>query len=124
MSGHDAEAVVERAYELGCDDFYSKGNEASNVDSVIARYLNKKEGAKSDVFAERFVTEDHETRAAVKEALKYAPSELPILILGPSGTGKTNLARVLHDHSGRAGAFVAINCSAYTEDLQIGRAHV
>ena len=25
MSGHDAEAVVERAYALGCDDFYSKG---------------------------------------------------------------------------------------------------
>lgn len=117
MSGHDAEAVVERAYELGCDDFYSKGNEASNVGSVIARYLHKKENSKSDVFAERFVTEDSETRAAVKEALKYAPSELPIMILGPSGTGKTNLARVLHDHSGRAGAFVAINCSAYTEDL-------
>ncbi len=117
MSGHDAEAVVERAYALGCDDFYSKGNEASNVASVLARYLNRKDGAKSDVFAERFVTEDPETRAAVKEALKYAPSELPILLLGPSGTGKTNLARVLHDHSGRAGAFVAINCSAYTEDL-------
>ncbi len=117
MSGHDGEAIVERAYELGCDDFYSKGNEASNVGSVIARYLNKKEGAKTDIFAERFVTEDIETRACVKEALKYAPSELPILILGPSGTGKTNLARVLHDHSGRAGAFVAINCSAYTEDL-------
>lgn len=117
MSGHDGEAVVERAYELGCDDFYSKGNEASNVGAVIARYLNKAKGSKSDVFAERFVTEDPETRAAVKEALKYAPSELPILILGPSGTGKTNLARVLHDHSGRAGAFVAINCSAYTEDL-------
>ena len=117
MSGHDGEAVVERAYGLGCDDFYSKGNEASNVGSVIARYLNKKEGAKTDVFSERFITEDPETRACVKEALKYAPSELPILILGPSGTGKTNLARVIHDYSGRAGAFVAINCSAYTEDL-------
>lgn len=117
MSGHDAEAVVERAYELGCDDFYSKGNEASNVGTVLARYHNKKDGMKPDVFSERFVTEDPETRLAVKEALKYAPSELPILILGPSGTGKTNLARVLHDHSGRVGAFVAINCSAYTEDL-------
>lgn len=117
MSGHDGEAVVERAYALGCDDFYSKGNEASNVGSVLARYFQKKEGAKEDVFSERFVTEDADTRATVKEALKYAPSELPILLLGPSGTGKTNLARVLHDHSGRAGAFVAINCSAYTEDL-------
>src|SRR6185369_3801158 len=27
MSGHDSEPVVERAYQLGCDDFYAKGNE-------------------------------------------------------------------------------------------------
>src|SRR5258708_36215107 len=25
MSGHDSEAVVERAYGSGCDDFYAKG---------------------------------------------------------------------------------------------------
>jgi DNA-binding NtrC family response regulator len=117
MSGHDAEAIVERAYELGCDDFYSKGNEKSNIEAVFARYLLRKEGAKADVFSERFVTVDPATRSAVEEALRYAPSELPIMILGPSGTGKTCLARVIHEHSGRQGAFVAINCAAYTEDL-------
>lgn len=117
MSGHDAEEIVEHAYDLGCDDFYSKGNEKSNIEAVFARYLLRQEGAKADVFSERFVTVDQATRAAVEEALKYAPSELPIMILGPSGTGKTCLARVIHDHSGRTGPFVAINCAAYTEDL-------
>ena len=117
ISGHDAEAVVERAYELGCDDFYSKGNEKSNTEAVFARYFLRKEGAKADVFSKRFVTADPATRTAVEEALKYAPSELPIMILGPSGTGKTCLARVIHEHSGRSGPFVAINCAAYTEDL-------
>ncbi|KAF0124015.1 MAG: two component Fis family transcriptional regulator, partial [Elusimicrobia bacterium] len=69
------------------------------------------------MFESAFVTEDPELRAAVTEALRYAPTDLPVMILGPSGTGKTSLARVIHDRSGRAGAFVAINCSAYTEDL-------
>ena len=117
MSGHDAEAIVEQAYEFGCDDFYSKGNEKSNIEAVFARYLLRKEGTKADVFSDRFVTVDPATRTAVEEALKYAPSELPIMILGPSGTGKTCLARVIHEHSGRTGPFVAINCAAYTEDL-------
>lgn len=118
MSGHDSEAVVERAYELGCDDFYAKGNEEQNVGAVVARYLRKcPDGGEDRLFEDLFVTEDEATRATVNEALMYAASELPIMILGPSGTGKTSLAEVVHGRSGRRGQFVSINCAAYTEDL-------
>ncbi len=118
MSGHDSEAVVERAYELGCDDFYAKGNEEENVGAVIARFLRKSPQSGEDrLFQDLFVTEDAATRANVAETLKYAASELPVIILGPSGTGKTSLAEVIHGRSGRKGQFVAINCAAYTEDL-------
>lgn len=118
MSGHDSEAVVERAYELGCDDFYAKGNEEENVGAVITRFLRKSpENGENRLFQDLFVTEDAATRANVAETLKYAASELPVIILGPSGTGKTSLAEVIHGRSGRKGQFVAINCAAYTEDL-------
>lgn len=118
MSGHDADAVVEKAYEQGCHDFYSKGSEAESVAQVLARFGRHKALPETEkLFTNRFLTQDSETRAAVLEALKYAASDLPLLILGPSGTGKTSLARVLHEHSGRPGEFVAVNCAAYTEDL-------
>lgn len=117
MSGHDGEAIVERAYELGCDDFHGKGDEAASVGTVLARYLSRKQTVKDDPFSGRFVTADPETKTAVQEALLYAPSELPLMLLGPSGTGKTSLAQLIHERSGRPGAFVAINCSAYAEDL-------
>ena len=65
----------------------------------------------------RFITEDPATKANILEALKYAPTDLQILVLGPSGTGKTSLAKIIHAHSQREGEFVAINCSAYTEEL-------
>ncbi|TBR23348.1 sigma-54-dependent Fis family transcriptional regulator [bacterium] len=118
MSGQDSDAVVEKAYSLGCDDFYAKGNEQSNVGTVLTRYMAKRHKADKDgVFEDRFVTQDPATQASIAEALKYAASELPLLVLGPSGTGKTSVARLLHDHSGRSGEFVAINCSAFTEDL-------
>ncbi len=47
-----------------------------------------------------------------------AHSGLPILILGPSGTGKEVLARSIHEQSTRRhGPLVTINCSALSESL-------
>jgi DNA-binding NtrC family response regulator len=118
VSSSDSEEIIDRAYELGARDFYAKGNEESNVAEIIAKFVRGRRAAgAADVFGSAFVTGDAPTRAMITEALKYAPTELPILLLGPSGTGKTSLAKVLHERSGREGAFVAINCSAYTEDL-------
>lgn len=46
-----------------------------------------------------------------------AASNAPILITGESGTGKEVVARAIHHHSGRTGLFLAINCSALSENL-------
>lgn len=118
MSSCDTEETISRAYAMGCKEFYVKGNEAANVSAIIGRYLQGGAGKKTEnVFSKDFITNDPITRAMVAEALKYAPTNLPVMLLGPSGTGKTTLAELLHRHSGRKGDFVAINCAAYTEDL-------
>ncbi len=41
-----------------------------------------------------------------------AASGLPILVLGPTGSGKELAARAIHQLSGRSGAFVAVNAGA------------
>ncbi len=46
-----------------------------------------------------------------------APSTATVLILGESGTGKELVARTVHQHSGRTGAFVAVNCAAIPESI-------
>jgi DNA-binding NtrC family response regulator len=44
-------------------------------------------------------------------------SDLKILITGETGTGKTHLARRVHQESGRAGQFIAVNLSSFNSML-------
>ncbi len=41
----------------------------------------------------------------------------PAIILGPSGSGKSGIAKAIHELSGRKGEFLQINCSAVSENL-------
>ena len=56
-------------------------------------------------------------RATVQRAVQAAGSDLPILLLGATGTGKEVLSRLVHERSGRTGRFVAVNCAAIPPDL-------
>ncbi len=117
MSGHDSDEVVEQAYSLGCHDFYSKGNERQNAETVLAHFLARQVDCPNELLRAGFITEDPALNASISNAIRHAVTDLPILILGPSGTGKTSLAKLIHDHSGRSGQFVSINCAAYNEGL-------
>src|SRR5260370_8717695 len=66
---------------------------------------------------------DLESEAPVMEkvlsvATKAAASEATVLILGESGTGKSVLARAMHERSARAKApFVTVSCPSLSRDL-------
>ncbi len=53
----------------------------------------------------------------LRELNRVAPSELSLLILGPTGSGKELAAREIHRLSGRPGQLVPVNCSALAESL-------
>ena len=65
-----------------------------------------------------FVSSDAPMRACLDRARLAARTDLPVLILGESGTGKTLLARAIHNSSQRAGRpFVSFNAAALSETL-------
>ncbi|MDH3297083.1 MAG: sigma-54 dependent transcriptional regulator [Gemmatimonadota bacterium] len=56
-------------------------------------------------------------REAIALAERVAPHPTTVLVTGESGTGKELIARLIHDASGRPGAFVPVNCGAIPENL-------
>lgn len=48
---------------------------------------------------------------------RLAPTQVPVVLLGETGTGKEVVARALHELSGRRGPFVAVNCGALPRTL-------
>jgi transcriptional regulator with PAS, ATPase and Fis domain len=59
-------------------------------------------------------------QAALAPLKLAAPSDLPIVLEGETGTGKEVVARSLHSWSGRPGPFLAVNCAALPEGLAEG----
>lgn len=55
--------------------------------------------------------------ANYREAFAHASNDIPILILGETGTGKEVLAKYIHQQSGWNGPYVAVNVTAIPSDL-------
>ena len=67
---------------------------------------------------EQFVGSSAAARKVRSAARQAAHSDLPILLLGDTGTGKEILARAIHEGSGRSRRrFVAVNCGLLTDSL-------
>ncbi|PEQ14306.1 sigma-54-dependent Fis family transcriptional regulator [Novosphingobium sp. PC22D] len=64
------------------------------------------------------IAADPESLSVMALAERIAKSDIPVLINGPTGTGKEVLSRFIHARSSRRdGPFVAVNCAAMPESM-------
>ena len=71
-----------------------------------------------NAFEQRLQGRSPEFQAVTRSAQVAAATDVTVLLLGASGTGKELLAQALHEESRRReGPFVTINCAALPENL-------
>lgn len=64
------------------------------------------------------ITGTSETIKNIRElVLKYSLEDQPVLLLGESGVGKSYIAELIHQYSGRNGKFVTVNTPSIPEHL-------
>src|ERR1700755_413116 len=67
---------------------------------------------------ETLTTSNEAMARCLQLAALAAKSEVPVVLLGETGTGKTLLAHAIHNSSGRArGPFISFNASAMSDTL-------
>src|SRR6185295_1675277 len=121
--------TVERAVhamQLGAFDFLTKPFSADHLTVVVNKALAtvalhrqvdflRQEG--EDRYG-RLVGANDKIAAQLKVAKQAAPSDVTVLLLGETGTGKEVVARAIHRWSPRRSKpFVAVNCAALPENL-------
>jgi len=63
-------------------------------------------------------TGDTQIRAVIGKLRKVIGKDIPVMVLGETGTGKELMARAIHaDSPRRAGPFIAVNCASIPENL-------
>ena len=132
MTGEGGISSAVEAIKLGASDYLSKpfdideipllflkSDKARKNQRLIQHGTEQRKQKSSNLFFEGIFFEDFKQLTKITEVDHRLQVNLPpLLIDGPTGSGKSTYARWVHDHGPREAApFIAINCSAIPSNL-------
>ncbi len=124
ITGYGTSSSAIRAMQMGAYDYLIKPFENDEV-LVVVRRLFEHQALASRVRAleqrtsaeDRMIGRSPAMREIYKTIGLVAASDASVLITGETGTGKELVANIIHQNSGRKGAFIPVNCAALPETL-------
>ncbi len=128
FSGPCQPRMVMRALHLGALDYLSEPIRKSELQAVVSRILDNHlrpgNGSEPTLQTEdigdntTLVVASNEMHRIREQAALIATADVPVLLLGESGTGKGVLAQLIHKLSCRArNTFLKVNCAALPSEL-------
>jgi two-component system response regulator AtoC len=128
LTGYASVDTAIRSMKLGAYDYLTKPVKLSELHTVILKAYEKKQLKEKTIVLEeqlqrvevhdKFIGESKEMNVVKKTISLVGNSNVPVLILGETGTGKELVARAIHAQSPRAAnPFVIINASNLQESI-------
>lgn len=121
ITGHDSVDLAVRAIKEGAEQVLIKPVELGVLQAVLERVIETHRLRRKALATESqdqpgpvdlFLGDSPQVRRLEEQARRAAASDLPVLLQGETGTGKSELARWLHRHSPRsAETMVDLNCA-------------
>lgn len=119
ISGYPSVENIVRAMKAGAANFYRKPIDVRSLLAeigtltAVVRRLGVQGGP-----AARIITENERMKSVVSAARTAAPTDVPVLLTGETGSGKEVVADAIVAESSRAnGPFLKLNCAALPENL-------
>ena len=127
MTGYTDIKTAVNAMKLGAFDYVGKPINPDEILHIIGLALNKKEAKQTNVPAK---TEKKKENVAFVKGISgiseqlhehinlVAPTNMSVLIIGDSGTGKEYISHSIHQESKRAGKpYIPVDCGAIPKEL-------
>lgn len=81
-------------------------------------FFDCRQDSDANITSRKVLSRSRQMEPILRSCRRCAPSDLPVLFLGESGSGKTMLAEYVHCHSARRdGPFLVVNCAAIAKEL-------
>jgi len=120
LSGQDNDVNIQHALAIGAVDFIAKPAEPDLLQTRLQHHqrLYEIDQLRDEQKTVSMIGDSPAMQMVNNQIAQFADSPFPVLIEGPSGTGKELVARALHDNSKRCNEpYLAINCAAIAPDL-------
>jgi DNA-binding NtrC family response regulator len=122
LTGHGDIPMSVRAIKAGALEFLTKPFDDEHlleaIREAIARHNKVGRPQRSIVTSSEIIGQSSTLRQVLKQIEMVAPTDVTVLILGETGTGKELLARELHRRSRRKDRpLVPVNCASIPKDL-------
>jgi DNA-binding NtrC family response regulator len=128
VTGYASIGTAVEAMRLGARDYVTKPCDNNELLIKIGRALeeqakdralrNLRSAVQQEFSFGNMIGQNSRMREVYRLVEQVAGTDVPVLILGETGTGKELLAKAIHFNSSRRDkAFVVINCSALAESL-------
>ncbi len=128
ITAYSSKEFALKAIKEGAYDFFTKPIDIEIVRTVISRALDKyeleqeieelRQQAIENISVEEIIARSPGMVKAVELSKRVSRTDVTVLILGESGSGKELFAKTIHKISNRKeGPFISINCAAIPETL-------